>query len=128
MNGVPQREVHPVLDGLTPAQTAAATQPGSALVLSGAGSGKTRTLTAAVAYRIDVRGIAASRVIAVTFTNRAAAEMAGRIRTQNRSHPSGGTVSRARFAINHHPSAVRREIFVEILRQTFQAPSERHIP
>ena len=81
MNGVPQREVHPVLDGLTPAQTAAATQPGSALVLSGAGSGKTRTLTAAVAYRIDVRGIAASRVIAVTFTNRAAAEMAGRIRT-----------------------------------------------
>ena len=72
--------VHPVLEGLTPAQTAAATQPGAALVLAGAGSGKTRTLTAAVVYRIVVRGIAASRVIAVTFTNRAAAEMAGRIR------------------------------------------------
>jgi superfamily I DNA/RNA helicase len=31
--------VHPVLEGLTPAQTAAATQPGAALVLAGAGSG-----------------------------------------------------------------------------------------
>jgi hypothetical protein len=44
MNGVPQREVHPVLDGLTPAQTAAATQPGAVLVLAGAGSGKTKAL------------------------------------------------------------------------------------
>jgi len=72
--------VHPVLDGLTPQQTAAATQPGPVLVLAGAGTGKTKTLTAAVAHRIAVRGAAASRVIAVTFTNKAAAEMAGRIR------------------------------------------------
>ena len=72
--------VHPVLEGLTAAQTAAATQPGAVLVLAGAGSGKTKALTAAVAHRIDVRGVDASRVIAVTFTNRAASEMAGRIR------------------------------------------------
>ena len=42
MNGVPQREVHPLLDGLTAAQTAAATQPGAMLVPAGGGSGKAR--------------------------------------------------------------------------------------
>jgi DNA helicase-2/ATP-dependent DNA helicase PcrA len=73
--------VHQVLAGLTPQQTEAATEPGAVLVLAGAGSGKTKTLTAAVAHRIAVRGVPASRIIAVTFTNKAAAEMAGRIRT-----------------------------------------------
>jgi len=68
-----------ILDGLTPQQAAAATQTGAVLVLAGAGTGKTKTLTRAVAHRIEVRGILASRVLAVTFTNKAAAEMAGRI-------------------------------------------------
>ena len=65
---------------LTMEQRAAATQIGAVLVLAGAGTGKTKTLTEAVVHRIQVRGIAASRVLAVTFTNKAAAEMAGRIR------------------------------------------------
>ena len=69
-----------ILDGLTPQQTRAATQSGAVLVLAGAGTGKTKTLTRAVAYRIEVRGISASRILAVTFTNKAAAEMTGRIR------------------------------------------------
>jgi len=68
-----------ILDGLTPQQSAAATQTGAVLVLAGAGTGKTKTLTRAVAHRVMVRGIPASRVLAVTFTNKAAAEMAGRI-------------------------------------------------
>ena len=67
------------LNDLTPEQRAAARQSGAVLVLAGAGTGKTKTLTAAVAHRIE-RGIAASRILAVTFTNKAANEMAQRIR------------------------------------------------
>ena len=66
--------------GLTAQQEAAAAQCGAVLVLAGAGTGKTKTLTAAVAHRIEIRGVAASRILAVTFTNKAAAEMAARIR------------------------------------------------
>ena len=65
---------------LTEAQVAAAAHPGSILVLAGAGTGKTSTLTAAVAHRVAVDGIAPHRVLAVTFTNKAASEMANRIR------------------------------------------------
>ncbi len=71
---------HAVLAGLTPQQADAATRSGPVLVLAGAGTGKTTALTAAVAHRIAVRGISPARVLAVTFTNKAAAEMAGRIR------------------------------------------------
>ena len=66
--------------GLTAQQDAAAARSGPVLVLAGAGTGKTKTLTAAVAHRIQIRDIAASRILAVTFTNKAAAEMAARIR------------------------------------------------
>ncbi len=71
---------HDGLTGLTPAQARAAVQSGPVLVLAGAGTGKTKTLTAAVAHRIGVRGIPAARILAVTFTNKASAEMIGRIR------------------------------------------------
>lgn len=70
----------PMLAGLTPAQADAAARDGAVLVLAGAGTGKTNTLTAAVAWRIGVLGIPAARVLAVTFTNKAAQEMQGRIR------------------------------------------------
>jgi DNA helicase-2/ATP-dependent DNA helicase PcrA len=51
------------------------------LVLAGAGTGKTRTLTAAVARRIIVSGIDPSRILSVTFTNKAAREMSDRIQS-----------------------------------------------
>jgi DNA helicase-2/ATP-dependent DNA helicase PcrA len=70
-----------VLAGLTPRQREAASQDGAVLVLAGAGTGKTRTLTAAVARRVCVAGVAPARILAVTFTNKAAAEMSARIRT-----------------------------------------------
>ena len=66
-------------DGLTPAQATAATHDGPILVLAGAGSGKTKTLTGALGWRIAGLGMPASRILAVTFTNRAAAEMRERI-------------------------------------------------
>lgn len=69
-----------VLAGLTADQATAAALSGAVLVLAGAGTGKTKTLTAGVAHRIAARGIPASRILAVTFTNKAAAEMRSRIR------------------------------------------------
>jgi DNA helicase-2/ATP-dependent DNA helicase PcrA len=69
-----------VLNGLTVDQATAAALSGTVLVLAGAGTGKTKTLTAGVAHRIAARGIPASRILVVTFTNRAAAEMLTRIR------------------------------------------------
>jgi DNA helicase-2/ATP-dependent DNA helicase PcrA len=67
------------LHGLTENQLQATNTDGPVLVLAGAGTGKTRTLTAAIARRIMVSGIDPARILAVTFTNKAAKEMSGRI-------------------------------------------------
>ncbi|MCG4260889.1 MULTISPECIES: ATP-dependent helicase [Acetobacter] len=69
----------PVLDDLTPAQRDAALALGRVLVLAGAGTGKTKTLTAGVATRIELYGMEPSRILCVTFTNKAAREMRERI-------------------------------------------------
>ena len=65
--------------GLTIIQNQAAEQTGPALVLAGAGTGKTKTLTAAAKHRITKLGIPLSQILAVTFTNKSAREMRERI-------------------------------------------------
>ena len=73
-------DVTPIIDSLNDAQRQAVTAPlSSMLVLAGAGSGKTRVLVHRIAWLVQVEHISPYSIMAVTFTNKAAAEMRSRI-------------------------------------------------
>src|SRR6476619_7079206 len=81
-------DVSHLLEELNSAQRqAVSAPPGHYLVLAGAGSGKTSVLTRRIGWLVEVVGVPAHGVLAVTFTNKAAAEMRGRVESLLR----GGT-------------------------------------
>jgi len=97
LNNAPARDSVPQIDfraQLNDEQFAAVTaEPGPLLVLAGAGSGKTRTLTYRVAYLLS-QGVKPSEILLLTFTNKAAKEMLHRVQELTGIEPGrfwGGT-------------------------------------
>ena len=88
------------LTDLDPDQLVAATAPrGPVCILAGAGTGKTRTITYRIAHLIESGFVAPQRVLAVTFTSRAAGEMRDRLTSMG----VGGVQART-----FHAAALRR--------------------
>ncbi|MGI9025013.1 MAG: UvrD-helicase domain-containing protein [Burkholderiaceae bacterium] len=134
-----------LLAGLNPEQLAAVTLPAQpALILAGAGSGKTRVLTTRMAWLIQTHQVSPANVLAVTFTNKAAKEMLARLATMLPINLRGmwiGTFHGLcnRFLRTHYRDAALPQTFqildvadqiaaVKRLQKTFGIDEERYPP
>ncbi|GAA1752456.1 DNA helicase PcrA [Aeromicrobium alkaliterrae] len=91
-----------LLEGLNdPQRAAVGHEPGQLLVVAGAGSGKTRVLTRRIAWLMAARGAPPGSILAITFTNKAAAEMRERV-----ADDVGGA-ARAMWVSTFHSACVR---------------------
>ena len=107
-----------ILEGLNEAQISAVTaSDGPLLILAGAGSGKTKTLTHRIAYLIQEKNVWPTQILAVTFTNKAAKEMRDRLWSLTGGQGSAGFAHR-----NFMPwMGTFHGICVRLLRQDGQA-------
>ena len=95
-----------ILDTLNTEQREAVVYPnGPLLVLSGAGTGKTRVLTARFAYLVEKKGVNPHTIMAVTFTNKAANEIKNRVSNE------------LNLSINSHWIGTFHAIFSKFLRK-----------
>jgi DNA helicase II / ATP-dependent DNA helicase PcrA len=94
--------VDALLDDLNPQQRAAVVHEGSPLlIVAGAGSGKTRVLTRRMAYLLAAREVRPGEILAITFTNKAAGEMAARAAALT------GSRARGMWVMTFHSACVR---------------------
>jgi DNA helicase II / ATP-dependent DNA helicase PcrA len=101
-NDVAALAIDALLDGLNPEQRAAVVHEGSPLlIVAGAGSGKTRVLTHRIAYLLAARDVAPHEILAITFTNKAAGEMAARVAALV------GPQARSMWVMTFHSACVR---------------------
>src|SRR3954452_8969452 len=99
---VTETATHSLLDGLNPQQRAAVIHAGGPLlIVAGAGSGKTQVLTHRIAYLLAERDVHPGEILAITFTNKAAGEMAARVAQLV------GARSRAMWVMTFHSACVR---------------------
>jgi DNA helicase-2/ATP-dependent DNA helicase PcrA len=108
-----------LIDPLNDAQRDAVTAPfQSALVLAGAGSGKTRVLVHRIGWLIQVENLPPYSILAVTFTNKAAREMQGRVESLLQQSASGGMWIGTFHGLAHR--FLRRHTSAAKLPDTFQ--------
>jgi DNA helicase-2/ATP-dependent DNA helicase PcrA len=95
--------VSPLIDGLNDVQAEAVLHTeGPVLIVAGAGSGKTRALTHRIAYLIQEKRVSPGSVLAITFTNKAAHEMAERVEGL-----MGGRVAKGMWILTFHSTCAR---------------------
>ena len=93
----------PLLESLNPVQTEAVLHTdGPVLIVAGAGSGKTRALTHRIAYLIREHGVSPYTILAITFTNKAAREMADRVESL-----LGERISKGMWILTFHSTCSR---------------------